>query len=79
MNYPSAYGSHRCMINEEETKRIDDESLVICNDERGLYVTERKNLDSGLADQNRFSSDEYRNKKLKEITGQIFEIVKTYW
>lgn len=53
--YPSPYGSHSSMIDEEETNKLEDNSLVALKDEKGTYITFRKRLDSGLADPSRFS------------------------
>lgn len=58
----SPFGSHASMISEEETlKLVNKEKFVICKDEKGLYVTEKTYLDSGLADPNRFDSKEFRD------------------
>ena len=44
----SWFGSHAEMIVEE----LDD-GLVICEDDKGKYITNMKMIDSGLADPNR--------------------------
>lgn len=51
--YPSHFGSHSSMIDEEETKKLDDSNLVVLRDEHGIYTTERRRLDDGLTDTNR--------------------------
>lgn len=53
--FPSRFGSHASMINEAATAALKDEGKVVCEDEIGQYVTERKNVDSGLADLNRYT------------------------
>lgn len=55
-DYPSQYGSHASMIDEEATAKLKDPSRVICKDDHGLYETDRSRLDSGLADPNRYGS-----------------------
>ena len=52
--YPSYFGSHTSMIDEEETAKLDKEDLVACRDEYGVYTTNKNRLDSGCADPNRF-------------------------
>lgn len=52
----SPYGSHASMVNEEMSKKLlMPEIYVVCVDEIGPYVTDRKVLDSGMADPNRYS------------------------
>ena len=45
----SWFGSHAVMIVEE----LDD-GLVVCEDDKGKYITNHKMIDSGLADPNRY-------------------------
>ena len=45
----SWFGSHAEMIVEE----LDD-GLVVCEDDKGNYITNHKMIDSGLADPNRY-------------------------
>lgn len=73
--YPSWMGSHSSMVVKEETERLHDEDLVVCRDEFGLYVTERKNLDNGMADSYRNMDPQWREKFNNEKLGQIFEIL----
>jgi hypothetical protein len=61
--FPSLYGSHSSMIDEEETKKLDDEKMVALRDEKGLYVTYKKRLDTKMADPSRYDS-----KRKKEST-----------
>lgn len=53
--FPSHFGSHKSMIDEEATKEAE-EGWVFCKDEFGLYKTPIDRLDSGLADPNRNAS-----------------------
>lgn len=64
-NYPSAYGSHKSMVNMEATAALhpgvefDDikyNDLVVVTAENGDYKTPKKRLDNGLADVNRYSN-----------------------
>ena len=64
--YPSKYGSHSSMINEEETESLTDKNLVVCQDDVGNYTTSRDRLDTGLADPNRYHSDRFVNFYQKE-------------
>jgi hypothetical protein len=58
--YPSRHGSHSPMINEEKTAELEalfgNSRQVVLEDEKGCYITERRRLDTGLADPNRYSS-----------------------
>jgi len=56
-DYPTRFGSHSSMIDEEKTTELNDEQRVVLEDEHGYYTTERKRIDSGLADPNRYKSD----------------------
>jgi hypothetical protein len=65
--YPSTYGSHKSMLSEEHELFNEDQETsthVVCNDERGFYLTESKNLDNGLCDRNRIDTIETRASKL---------------
>ena len=53
--FPSDYGSHASMIDEDETEKLGDDTKAVLKDNVGTYVTERNRLDSGLADPNRHS------------------------
>lgn len=58
--YPSRFGSHSSMVKEalgegEGALPIIGVINCVCEDEYGLYVTERSRLDSGLADPNRYA------------------------
>lgn len=73
--YPSQHGSHLSMVNSEETKRISDENLVVCKDEFGIYITERKSLDNGMADPYRDAPTDWRSNYLQKTLGEVIEIV----
>ena len=53
--FPSLYGSHSSMIDEEETEKLDDGTMVVLKDEKGLYKTYRKRLDNKMADPRRYN------------------------
>src|SRR6266436_9816163 len=56
--YPSDFGSHTSMVNEELTGKIAAakqdtvDPWVVLADERGAYATRKSRLDSGMADPN---------------------------
>ena len=52
--YPTRFGSHSSMIDEEKTGELNDGQKVVLEDEHGYYTTGRERLDSGLADPNRY-------------------------
>jgi hypothetical protein len=66
--FPSRFGSHKSMI--DSTIVPKDENLVVCKDEFGHYVTEKKRLDDRCADPNRFANTKYRNRVLEETEKQ---------
>jgi hypothetical protein len=51
---PSHFGSHASM-ETEESKQQDGPTVQLL-DEKGKYDTERKRLDNGMADPNRYSA-----------------------
>ena len=63
--YPSRYGSHASMVSE--WVRPLDGGLVICEDEKGLYVTNKNRLDTGCADPKRWASRPHRDKVYSEV------------
>jgi hypothetical protein len=73
--YPSRFGSHKTMVDEAETAKLNHDTMVICKDDFGLYVTERKRLDDGMADSYRNMLPEDRIKVMTKIAGQVVEIV----
>jgi len=55
---PSAYGSHSSMIVniEEEAKGHNvPKDKIICQDEKGFYVTYKNRIDNGLSDPCRYA------------------------
>ena len=54
--YPTRYGSHASMIDEEKTGELNKDKKVVIKDEHGYYVTDESRIDSGLADPNRYES-----------------------
>jgi len=53
--YPTRYGSHSSMIDEEKTAELEDKNMVVLEDEHGYYTTYRDRLDTGLSDPKRYS------------------------
>ena len=52
--YPTRFGSHSSMIDDEKTSELnDEENKVVLLDEHGYYITSKDRLDSGLADPKR--------------------------
>ena len=51
--YPTRFGSHSSMIDEEKTDELKDKNMVVLEDEHGFYTTYRNRLDSGLSDPKR--------------------------
>jgi hypothetical protein len=72
--YPSDFGSHASMANEELTGKIAAAKQdaanpwVVLTDERGTYATRKSRLDSGLADPNRCADEPARDQLVKELT-----------
>ena len=54
--YPTRYGSHESMVDEEKTNELNDENKVVIQDEHGYYITDKSRLDSGLADPKRYNT-----------------------
>ena len=52
--YPTRFGSHSSMIDEEKTGELNNDKRVVLEDEHGYYTTDRKRIDSGLADPNSY-------------------------
>ena len=63
---PSWFGSHESMVVDHSEVQIGgqdvalSENQVLCKDDNGYYVTEKKYLDSGIADPNRYSNRRYK-------------------
>lgn len=62
-NYPSSYGSHKSMLNEQATSELHPNTdfndlkgndIVVVTAENGDYKTSKERLDNGLADPNRY-------------------------
>lgn len=74
VTYPSDFGSHSSMKNEEWTGKIvaskqdTTDPWVILADERGPYPTRQSRLDTGLADPYRCADQPVRERLLKELT-----------
>ncbi len=72
--FPSEFGSHASMANEELTGKIAAgkqdaaDPWVILADERGTYATRKSRLDSGLTDPNRIPDLPLREKLVQELT-----------
>jgi len=66
--YPSDFGSHLSMVSGEYPELLyDDKVWVVCSDDRGYYVTEKKNLDTGLCDYNRSVNTEARDVQFADL------------
>ena len=77
--YPSYYGSHKSMVNDEETAKfrsnpanigilsdqISMEKQVVLEDANGFYATTSARLDCGLADVNRYANPNARKPWIK--------------
>lgn len=72
--YPSEFGSHASMANEELTGKISagkqdaTDPWIILKDERGDFATRKSRLDTGLADPNRCADQPVRDKVVKELS-----------
>ena len=75
---PSPYGSHSSMLvdlnNVAKGHNIPDDK-VVCQDEKGYYVTYKNRLDSGLADPSRYACPLCRFSNLN-IVFSDWDIVK---
>lgn len=72
--YPSDFGSHTTMVNEELTGKIAAakqdaaDPWVVLVDERGSYATHKSRLDSGMADPNRCADQPIRERAVAELS-----------
>lgn len=63
---PSWFGSHASMVVDHSDVQAEgreftlSEDQVLCQDDNGYYVTEKKRLDDGTADPNRYSNRRYK-------------------
>lgn len=54
---PSQYGSHSSMVVDHTQFGLTlNEDQVLCKDDTHYYITEKKRLDNGLADPNRYGN-----------------------
>ena len=58
--YPSSFGSHAEMVDNDLTTILNDSKRVVCVDRDGPYVTNKNWLDNGCADVNRHNSPSAR-------------------
>lgn len=56
----SWFGSRSSQVVDTPEGLVLESNQVVCQDDKGLYITEVKNLDNGLADPNRYGSSETR-------------------
>ena len=57
----SWFGSHKSMVvDHSDLDYSVSEEQVVCKDDIGYYVTEKKRLDNGMADPNRYSNRRYK-------------------
>ena len=72
--YPSDFGSHTSMANEELTGKIAaakqdaTDPWVVLADDRGPYATRKSRLDTGLAAPNRFVDQPARDQFVKDLS-----------
>jgi|SRR5579859_1272522 len=72
--FPSDFGSHNSMANEELTGKIAGakqdatDPWVILADERGPYATRKSRLDTGMADPNRYVDQPARDQVVKDLS-----------
>lgn len=64
--FPSPYGSHQSMVDENLTKELGQDGKVMCKDGEGYYITKAVNLDNGAADPFRFSGKQPRDRQLRD-------------
>lgn len=61
--YPSRYGSHKSMVDNDLSSKLTEPNQVICVDEHGPYTTFINRLDSGLADPKRCNGERLKYEK----------------
>ena len=72
-SFPSEFGSHASMTNEELTAKIDPakqdagDPWVMLLDERGSYATRKSRLDTGLGDPNRYPDQSVRDDQINAL------------
>lgn len=63
---PSQFGSHESMVVDHSELQIGgidivlSEQQVLCEDDKGYYVTKKSKLDNGLADPSRYSNRRFK-------------------
>ena len=63
---PTWFGSHASMVVDHTEVQVGGKDLtlsenqVLCKDDNGYYITEKKKLDNGLADPNRYSKRSFK-------------------
>lgn len=70
-SYPSQYGSHASMVNDEFIEFNSMGHLVVCTDGRGNYITEKKMLDNGFCDYNRSVNVDLREARFNELINGV--------
>jgi hypothetical protein len=69
--FPSHYGSHTSMVDQGLTEQLGNAELVVLKDEEGYYVTEKKRLDTKLADANRYANSAARDMRAQGIEPKV--------
>lgn len=73
--YKSSYGSHADMVITEllttELSELSTDQVVAMRDGKGMYVTEVRNLDNGIMDNNRVAPIEIREQRVREAGHQL--------
>lgn len=55
------FGSTSDMVVDHTKYKLDlCQSMVLCKDDRGFYITEKNRIDSGMADPNRYANEKKR-------------------
>jgi hypothetical protein len=54
--YPTRYGSHSSMVDEDKTEELSEDGAVVLKDEHGYYKTYANRIDTGLADPKRYGT-----------------------
>lgn len=73
--FPSVFGSHASMINQDLTTELQKQHPASCvlEDENGAYVTETVRLDTHMADPNRYANEKYRKDLLSKLSVKAVE------
>lgn len=55
------FGSTGDMVVDHTKYKLDlCQSMVLCKDDRGFYITEKNRIDNGMADPNRYANENKR-------------------